>query len=502
MGMLDDKPGWRAASATVRPFSVFISYRRGDTGQSVEQIRDRLAIAFGEDSVYLDTRQEPGVEWLNELRTRGSRADVFLALIGPGWVEELKRRARTIDYVRKEAEWALSEWPGHVVPVLVGADVPDVATLPRSIRALFGVQSVAMRIGSMSNDLEKLVEVLKVKQASGERPIRTFESSAAQLASAVIAVASPVDEPGDVQAPSENHYRAVIKSMLAGSVVPVIGPGARGRPPESRQLADGFAERYRELVAGVAGLPEVAQRVLTMEDEAGLIRAMRELLNKEPELSAVHLFLAMFPRTLRTLGRGPAYQLIVTTSYDRALERSFEQVNEPYDLVVYVRDLGQYVMFPWGEQEPAPTLALIDPDGTALGIDDDHQLERTMIVRLHGTSAGAIDEVSWNDGYIVTEDDYIDYAPAKLPRAIVAKLTWNSCLFLGYRLSEWNARVLLRRAWTQRKSRFWAIEETPDALESTYWQKVPNSVLLSQPLADYVRALARMLENWPENGLG
>ena len=54
-------------------FSVFISYRREDTGMVVEQIKNALETvdAFGAQSVYLDTSEPAGTDWLPELRDRG-----------------------------------------------------------------------------------------------------------------------------------------------------------------------------------------------------------------------------------------------------------------------------------------------------------------------------------------------------------------------------------------------------------------------------------------------
>src|SRR5262249_44523881 len=146
-------------AADVRPFSVFISYRRHDTGQAVHALQQALQNAFGPDSVYRDTSEEPGTEWLDQLKLRGSRATAFLALIGPLWFDEMRRRIGEVDYVRKEVEWALRDWPGHIIPVLIDTGVDDDAVdrLPRSIRPLFGLNVHPMRIESMEADIGALI---------------------------------------------------------------------------------------------------------------------------------------------------------------------------------------------------------------------------------------------------------------------------------------------------------------------------------------------------------
>lgn len=478
--------------------TVFLSYRRDDTGQSVELIHARLTEAFGKDSVYLDTAAEPGAEWQEDLKRRGSRATLLLVLIGPDWFDEMRRRAGKIDWVRREVEWALSDWPGHLVPLLIGTDIGDdeIERLPRSIKPLFRLDYRKLRIGHIASDLEAFIEELeKLVKAPALRSFHDVTSRPAlprELA---------IDSEAGVGPPLERHYQEVLRDMLRGRVVPVLGPGARGRPPESDQLAEGLAQQYKELAAGCTDLPELAQRVWAVDDDSGLTSAISELIDPEPKPTDVHWFLARFPRIMRELGREPAHQMIITTSYDRALEAAFDRLYEPYDLVVYLPDLVRYVLFPWAADAAAASAEpIVDPNGEALGIDVKRRLDRPMIVKLHGAPGGHEGSLKWSDSYVVTEDHYIDYPPGNLPNRIVEKLLEDRCLFLGYRLRDWNARVLLRRAWPPgltRRGKFWAIEESPDLLEATAWERVPNSVLLAEGPCAFMRRLETMLERWP-----
>ena len=46
-------------------------------------------------------------------------------------------------------------------------------------------------------------------------------------------------------------------------------------------------------------------------------------------------------------------------------------------------------------------------------VDDDGELERTIIVKIHGGPDGNEGSVVWRNNYVVTEDQYIDYLPTE-----------------------------------------------------------------------------------------
>ena len=73
-----------------------------------------------------------------------------------------------------------------------------------------------------------------------------------------------------------------------------------------------------------------------------LRRAPRPLRPRPTRRRPLHRFLASLPPLLRE--RGVPHQLFVTTSYDIALERAFEEAGEEFDVVSYIaagRDRGQ-----------------------------------------------------------------------------------------------------------------------------------------------------------------
>ena len=69
-------------------------------------------------------------------------------------------------------------------------------------------------------------------------------------------------------------------------------------------------------------------------------------------------------------------------------------------------------------------------------------LERPVIYHLHGVAKKP-------ESVVLTEDDYVDFLVSigredLLPPRIEQSLTGDSLLFLGYRLADWNFRVLFR----------------------------------------------------------
>jgi hypothetical protein len=120
--------------------SVFISYRRGDAGDVVGRIYDRLTDRFGKPHVFKDVDSIPlGVDFRKHLADSVGKCRVFLAIISRGWLQQSdgeRRIDQPNDFVRIEMEAALQR-NIPVIPVLVqGASLPSEQDLPASIREL------------------------------------------------------------------------------------------------------------------------------------------------------------------------------------------------------------------------------------------------------------------------------------------------------------------------------------------------------------------------------
>ncbi len=479
-------------------FTIFINYRRGDEAGYAREIFNRAVEAFDRDSVYFDVAEEGGVQWLNELYAAGRRSGVFVSVIGPNWLSLLTARTPDDpDYVRAEIRSALMDWPGIILPVLIDTRVPEPSKLPRSLRGLFRAQAISLRHAEFETDVEILIQRLHTFRAMN--PAERADYRRLQLA-AMAEVPIPRRERtarAEVPAPTDAHFEDVTDALLAGTAVPLLGLCVRGSLPDGRDLANKLAKEFG-LDEGSGDLAEIAQRVAMTKGESRLYRALTALRISEAQPTALHRLLADFPGLLRRRGLSPCHQMIVTTGYDHALERAFEDVNEPFDLVVYVRQEKCFVHIPWDDLAVSPTATLItNPDEYyGLPLEEDLTLSRTTIVKLHYEADGAEGAVHWKDNFVVTEDHYIDYLPSRLPRQVLERVTSGQCMFLGYRLSDWYARVLLRRIWNGQSptENSWAVEDDPDVMEKASWGAIARTDLFDSPLSEYADRLRATLE--------
>lgn len=505
--------------ADERSLSVFVNYRREDTAADARLVYERLSRRFGRENVFLDVVDlQPGTSWLDAIKSRGGSSGAFVVLIGPRWLTSMTERAEaqlenpSPDIVKMELELALARDSGvYVVPVLVGdAAMPNPDRLPRSIRRLSEIHAVELRHTRFDEDIGYLIAVLEAITRRAEprppasqspAPPPTRKPASTLPPSSTSVPPAPSLLPGDVldgstPGPDQRHYETVARHMFVeGTLVPVLGARVYGSLPDADEIAADLARRF-ELDPDPPALPRVAQQVYVSSGRPDLLRTLRRILASEREPSAVHRFLARFPQQLGRLGLPPRYQMIVTTNYDSTLERAFDEENEPYDLAVYVgagEDRGKFVHFPIDRE---PELISVPNRYNRFPIDDFGDLQRSIIVKIHGGVTG-VDADRWGEAFVITEDQYIDYlsaAPVEslVPVQILAKLTESHCLFLGYTMRDWNLRVFLKRIWRGEAlgSRSWAVEREPDMLEKDFW-KGAQVECFSASLDAYVEQLSR-----------
>ena len=92
---------------------ISINYRRDDSGAAAGRLHDRLAQTFGRKNLFMDVDHIPaGVDFLEHLNSQVDACDVFLAVIGPNWVDAKddsgnRRFENPNDYVAVEIAAAL-----------------------------------------------------------------------------------------------------------------------------------------------------------------------------------------------------------------------------------------------------------------------------------------------------------------------------------------------------------------------------------------------------------
>jgi SIR2-like domain/TIR domain len=496
---------------------VFINYRKAESSGWARLLYDRLADRFGTENVFLDqVTLEPGMKWLQAIRTRSGSAAVFIALIGPRWASIMSERAEGSeeDFVRAEIEAALRKGSGvgEVIPALVeDAVIPGREDLRHlgSVHPLLNRQQVELRPSHWDADVEVLIERLaglKSADVKSTDEVRA-EASPEKVEVAVDRGDAPVAPP-----PDRNHYDELVRLMLEdGSVVvPFLGPGANSSDrteswqdvdssylPDSEELA-----AYLALKLGTTSTPadlaEVSQSMSVAQGPSALYRALKKALPSHNPPGSVHRFLAGFPALANGLGLHDRYQVVVTTNYDDALERAFDEAEEPYDLAVYIangRDKGRFVHVPCdGEPE-----VIADANGYAgFPIDAFGSVERTVIMKIHGGVDGQGPN-PWQDNYVITEDDYIDYMSVGdietiVPQQLLGKLRNSHFLFLGHAMRNWNLRVFLIRIFgEQQRNASWAIQRDPNRLDDRFWQRIGID-LAAISLDEYVRELGEHLD--------
>jgi DNA-binding SARP family transcriptional activator len=284
----------------------------------------------------------------------------------------------------------------------------------------------------------------------------------------------------DAAPPSEDHFEQVLLALFSGRLVAVLGA-------EVAEIATRLAQRFDYSEQG-SSLPRVAQYVAVMKGSGPLYDELHALLDADARPTPIHRFFASLPPVLRE--RGVPHQLLVTTSYDLALEAAFLEAGEEFDVVSYIAagpNRGKFCHI-----SPNGTGRLIDlPNtyATELSLE-----ERTVILKLHG-QVDRGPEREW-ESFVVTEDDYIDYlsrsdVAGAVPVALAAKLRRSHFLFLGYTMGDWNLRVILNRLWSDQplSYRSWAVQPKAQPIEREFWRRRDVDVH-DLPLERYVETLA------------
>lgn len=503
-----DQGGTEVAPQSLR---VFINYRHEDTWGEALLLFDRLANHLGKENVFLDVRSlQPGMKWLQEIKEHLHARVVFLALIGPHWMASLKTREEASvaepsqDYVRFEIEHALERSSGiKVIPVLVGDAIPPPSNgLPRSLQPLTKIEAETVRPERFEEDLAHLVG--RIETIPWEQPAvigRVIDDRQVDK--------DEVRKERIAPAPDAAQIDLVLRHMVGeGSLVLFLGSRLMaghagwhegcGSLPDAQELAADLARRF-SITSARPDLPEVAQYVYVTRGRPDLYRTLRQILTADCEPGPVHRFLARLPGMLGGLGLEKRYLLIVSTSFDMALEKAFEDEGEPYDLAMYMAsgpDKGKFVHFPYrGSPQPIDT-----PNRYGkFPIGDYGELERTVLVKIHGAVDGTVGQYHFKENYVITEDHYIDFlsrSPVEslVPVQILDKLRDSHCLFLGYPMRDWNLRVLLRRIWHGEPldAKSWSVEPDPDMLEKEFWSKSSVELYTADP-ADYVTQLGDRL---------
>jgi len=177
-----------------RPKNVFISYRRDDNAMTVAVLKKALSDRPDIANVFRDIDKiDYGDDFVSVIDDALKTANVVLVVIGPRWVDTLKARLGTTDWVRHEVEEALrlralgladpalAATRLHVVPVLIaGATPPPEDALPEKIVPLHRLSMLSFDERSEQASINTLLE--RIQGETFEQKARRLEAEARQRA--------------------------------------------------------------------------------------------------------------------------------------------------------------------------------------------------------------------------------------------------------------------------------------------------------------------------------
>ena len=293
----------------------------------------------------------------------------------------------------------------------------------------------------------------------------------------------------------DDHLEAVVKALAGGRLVIMLGPGVNASSalpenghglPKRDQLTARLAEAFGCPPEHAGELTKVAQYAAITRGVGPLYDELHALLDVDQAPGPVHRFLAELAALTREAG-GPQ-PIVVSTNYDRAMERAFDEAGEQIDVVTYMsigRDRGRFV-----HRSADGELHVITTPNAYADVPVD---TRTVLLKVHGEVD--LEPARDAESFVVSEDDYISYLAETgisgvLPVTLAARLRRSHFLFLGYGLVDWSFRVFLHRLWPDEQPayRSWAVQAEPGPLERDFWRRRAIE-LVDLPLEDEVDRL-------------
>jgi hypothetical protein len=250
------------------------------------------------------------------------------------------------------------------------------------------------------------------------------------------------------------HKRRCVPFLGAG-----VNVGSKKREYPGLLLGGALAALLSKKIKTRGELTRLALEYEVRTDREYLVEFLRENLADEK--------LPPSP-ALQVLAKLP-FPLIITTNYDRLLERALTSSGRDYKRLVQ------------------PARGFEDKPETRAQLEKLIGYEGTIVYKIHGTFA---DDTEPHDRYwvdvtpevTITEDDYIEFLTTHnsdaerlgVPKAVKALVTPNILLFLGYSLRDWDFRTIYRglvgRLEPHNKRRSFAVLTETDKYWVDYWE--------------------------------
>jgi DNA-binding SARP family transcriptional activator/class 3 adenylate cyclase len=295
-------------------------------------------------------------------------------------------------------------------------------------------------------------------------------------------------QPQAVAGAGEDRLGEVVRALLSGRLVPVLGPGLSSE--NGGTLASRLAEAFDCPEEHRGDLTRVSQYVAATQGVGPLYDQLHELSAGEDEPGPVERFLSGLPELARS--RGAEHQLFVTTTYGHALERAFEERGEDADIVSFVAQGPNRGKFLHRTPDGSETVVVVPNAYAELSL-----AERPVILKVHGEADSRPDR--GRESFVASEDDYIGYLAQSelanvLPVTLAAKLRRSHLLFISYPVVEWSLRVFLHRVFGDEpiSYRSWAVLPGAHPIQHELWRQ-RGVDLYDIALEDFVTDIERRL---------
>lgn len=239
---------------------------------------------------------------------------------------------------------------------------------------------------------------------------------------------------------NDAEWELLVERIHDGLCIPFLGAGASigANAPSAATLSEILAAKCHYPGRDRRDFLKVAQYYrMTTDDDAPRREIVKHLRSPNIRPSPAHEMLAALP-----------FRFIITTNYDNLIERALQnQGKQPRVMVYKVGGNGVEIAQMPTAQEP-------------------------IVYKIHGSMEDL-------QSMVVTEDDMVNWMAAiltsdpSLPQAIRA-LFRESVLFIGYALTDWNIRVLLRAIRGREPAKLCiSIQKQPeDPVDATLWNQL------------------------------
>jgi DNA-binding SARP family transcriptional activator len=295
-------------------------------------------------------------------------------------------------------------------------------------------------------------------------------------------------QPQALPGAGEDRIGEVVRALLSGRLVYVLGPGSSSTNGGS--LASRLAEAFDCPEEHRGDLTRVSQYVAVTQGVGPLYDQLHELFVEGDEPGPVEHFLASLPELARA--RGSEHQLLVSTAYGHALERAFEERGEEADVVSFVALGPNRGKFLHRAPDGSETVVAVPNAYAELSL-----AERPVILKVHGGVDPHADRD--RESFVVSEDDYIGYLAQSdlanvVPVTLAAKLRRSHLLFISYPVVEWSLRVFLHRVFGNEpiSYRSWAVLPGAHPIQHEFWRQ-RGVDLYDVPLEEFVADIGRRL---------